>query len=134
MTFGQIIEEIEINSLLREAWLDEESEHYPVFEDQMRKELLVQLLMLLVIGGSLNQYDDNITEYRKCLKEIYKEVVSIRKEGSTGHVYLDSFVYELQEIDGEPLFEEHPQNKVIFVVSPSKRTCAVIKNKWVNSF
>jgi hypothetical protein len=83
---------------VRSAWLDEDGEHYFCISEKTRKELLVQLFMLLQIGGGLNQYEDEVGPYRECLKELYKDVVSIRKDASTGHVFLDSFAYKINKI------------------------------------
>lgn len=60
MAYNPMINEIDINSVIREAYLMEESEHYEALSGDDRKELIVQLLMLLIIGGSLNQYDEII--------------------------------------------------------------------------
>ena len=62
---------MEIVNLVRDAWLNEDGEFFSVFDEDMRRELLIQLFNLLVIGGVLNQYDDMIDPYRESLKEIY---------------------------------------------------------------
>lgn len=92
-TFGEVIHSVEIVNLIRDAWLNEDGEYFSVFDEDMRRELLVQLFNLLVIGGVLNQYDDSIEPYRETLKEIYKEVVSVKKDGSNGAIYCESSAY-----------------------------------------
>lgn len=98
-TFGDIIHSVEIVSLIRDAWLNEDSEYYCVFDEEMRKELLIQLFNMIMIGGVLNQYDDMIDPYRDALKEIYKELVSVRKDTATGGVFCDSIAYSLTQIN-----------------------------------
>lgn len=45
---------------------------------------------MLVLGGSLNQYEDNISPYLEWTKKIYKSVVSVRKQGESGNIFIDS--------------------------------------------
>ena len=99
MTFGDIIDSIDINSHIREAFLMEESEHYDKFSEEDKKELLIQLFKILIIGGSLNQYDETIEPYREELKKLYKEMVSIKKDPTTDHVYLDTFAFKISKIE-----------------------------------
>lgn len=77
-------EEIEICDKLRECLLMEESETFCVFNETQRKELLLRLFQLLVIGGSFNQYEDMINPYLEWTKKIYKSLVSVRKRAETG--------------------------------------------------
>lgn len=98
-TFGEVIHSVEIVNLIRDAWLNQDGEYYSVFDEDMRRELLVQLFNMLVIGGSLNQYDDMIAPYRDCTKELYKEVVSVRKDGSNGSIYCESNAYQITKIN-----------------------------------
>jgi len=72
-------EEIEICDRLRECLLLEESESYPVFDDTQRKEFLLKVFQLLVVGGSFNQYEDMIGPYLDWTKKLYKSLVSVRK-------------------------------------------------------
>jgi hypothetical protein len=67
-TFGEVVQGVEIVNLVRDAWLNEDGEYFDIFTDDMRKELLIQLFNFLVIGGSLNQYDDYVEPYREALK------------------------------------------------------------------
>lgn len=94
-----MIEGIEVNSLIREAYLDEDSEFYCYLDEDLRKEYIFQILMILIIGGVLNQYDDYIEEYRNILKEIYKEVASVKKDDTTGNIFLDSYSYNVLKVD-----------------------------------
>lgn len=40
-TFGEVIHSVEIVNLIRDAWLNEDGEHYCIFDEEMRKELLI---------------------------------------------------------------------------------------------
>lgn len=72
-------EEIEICDKLRECLLMEVSDSYCIFNEAQRKELLLRLFQLLVVGGSFNQYEDIIQPYLDWTKKIYKSLVSVRK-------------------------------------------------------
>lgn len=98
-TFGEVINSVEIVNLVRDAWLNEDGEYYPAYTEDMRKELIIQLFNFLVIGGSLNQYDDYVEPYRIHLKELYKELITVRKEGESGGVFCDCLAYSVEEIN-----------------------------------
>ena len=72
---GFDVEEVEINTVLRESVLVEDSEFYTVWEDNDRKELIFKLLQLCLVGGRLNQYEDNVEPYKNFVKDMYKELV-----------------------------------------------------------
>lgn len=74
-------EDIEIGDRLRECLLLEESENYCIFSEAQRKELLLRLFQVLVVGGSFNQYEDLLQPYLDWTKKIYKSLVSVRKRG-----------------------------------------------------
>jgi len=40
-TFGEVIKNVEIVNFVRDAWLNEDGEYFHVFDDEMRKELLI---------------------------------------------------------------------------------------------
>jgi hypothetical protein len=70
--FEDQFEEILISDKLKQALLIEESEHFCVFSEEVRNELLFHIFYRLVIGGSLCQYEDHITEYLDLTKSFYK--------------------------------------------------------------
>ena len=57
----------------------EVSDSYCIFNETQRKELLLRLFQLLVVGVSFNQYEDIIQPYLDWTKKIYKSLVSVRK-------------------------------------------------------
>ena|SRR3990167_2399932 len=136
-TYGEPLHSIEITDKLREALLNPESDIYPVFDKETREELLYNLLELVVLGGSLNQYEDYLTPYRDTIKELYKHLVQVRKDSSTSQMYVDSFVYEVKAVEGVPTFEDpgyegpHPQNRLYVIVQPFSRLVSVLHHRWV---
>lgn len=125
------IEGIEVMDFLRESLVLEESEKYEAFSEADRKELLFRIFKLVALGGSLCQYEDYLTEYREAAKFIYKSMVTVKKDKTTGSLFLDTHAFELNSMDGKPLFtKEHLQNQVLLAVNPSSRVVNVLLNKW----
>ncbi len=77
---SEYFEGIELCDKVRECLLLEESESYCIFGEVKRKELLFKVFQMLVLGGSLNQYEDKLTPYLDFTKKIYKSLVSVRKK------------------------------------------------------
>ena len=135
-TYGDPIHSIEITDKLREALLNQDSETYAAFDKETREELLYSLLELVVLGGSLNQYEDYLSPYRDSIKDLYKQLVQVRKDSSTAQMYVDSFVYEVKSVEGVPTFDEdhegpHPQNRLYVIVQPFSRIVTVFFHRWV---
>eukprot|EP00730_Choanoeca_flexa_P018763 TRINITY_DN9143_c0_g1_i1.p1 TRINITY_DN9143_c0_g1~~TRINITY_DN9143_c0_g1_i1.p1 ORF type:complete len:223 (+),score=33.24 TRINITY_DN9143_c0_g1_i1:225-893(+) len=88
------VEGYEINSeLLKTMWM-EESEHYDIFDQEERDELIFKLFAHLVYGGPLNQYEDNIGPYFDITRDLYKDLVSVAKDPS-GKLYVNSVVVRI---------------------------------------
>ena len=77
---SEYFEGIEICDKIRECILVEESESYCVYGEEKRKEFLFKIFQMLVIGGSLNQYEDRLSVYLDWTKKNYKAIVSVRKK------------------------------------------------------
>ena len=129
--FPKELEGIEIPDLLREALISEESDNYCLFSEKERAELLFKLFQLLVVGGSMNQYEDLITPYLEATKKLYKSLVTVRKDAQTGDIFVESNAFHIRSIDKVYERGYNPQEIVYVVVNPTSRTAHVITNKWV---
>jgi hypothetical protein len=49
---------------------------YDTFTEEERDELLFRIFRLLVVGGALNQYEDNIGPYFDLTRDLYRDVVT----------------------------------------------------------
>ena len=58
-----------------------------------------KVFQTLVIGGSLNQYEDTLKPYLEWTKTIYKSLVSVRKQPESGHIYIDATAIEVKRIE-----------------------------------
>jgi len=61
--------------LFREAILKEESENYCIFNENDRNEFLFRVFSAICLGGSLCQWEDNLSPYVDMTKMLYKNLV-----------------------------------------------------------
>lgn len=128
---GMPVDDIEIVDQLREVLVCEDSEHYGIYSAAERSELLFILFQLMAIGGSLNQYEDFLGPYRDATRELYKVLVSVRKDPSNDQMFVDTYCYSLNAVDGKQVFpESHPQNRFLVIVQPFTKVCYVIRHAW----
>merc|ERR1712080_517309 len=76
-------EGVPIINLIREIIMMEDSELYDAFSEKERREFLFRIFQHLIFGGASNQYEDHVEEYFKVTKEVYKDLLSVRRS-STG--------------------------------------------------
>lgn len=122
---GRIEEDVEgvpIHNLIREAILMEESELYDAFSIQERKEFLFRIFSHVVFGGASNQYEDHVEEYFKVTKQLYKDLLTVRRNDS-GDVEVASLVYEVLSLQqGGRLFpRDNPLNFCYVILDPIMR-------------
>lgn len=122
---GRLEEDVDgvpIVNLVREAILMEESELYDAFSEQERKELLFRIFSHLVFGGASNQWEDHVEDYFKVTKEIYKDLLTVRRS-DTGDVEVLSEVASVVSLgDGGMLFrKDSPLNFCYVIYDPVMR-------------
>jgi hypothetical protein len=133
--WGYDVQDIEMVDKIRSSMIDEDSEEFLAFEDTDRKELLFRLLQLFVLGGKLNQYEDNLNEYKDFIKKLYKSLVNVKKDQSTNHVYIDTAFYSLKKVGPQEIFPptqgpDHPQNICYALINKGTRSLWLLYNKW----
>lgn len=110
----------------------EDSEKYEAFDQNQRKEFLFKVFQALVLGGSLNQYEDTMKPYLEWTKTLYKSLVSVRKQAESGKIYIDSTAIEIKKVEKDGFEKDYnPQNFLYVVVCPSIRTVNILSNSWV---
>lgn len=102
-----------------------------MFNEKERNELLLRLFQLLVVGGSMNQYEDLLSPYLDWTKKLYKSLVTVRKDSQTNDIFIESSFYNIRKIDKafEPSY--NPQEVLFVVVNPTSRVVHVLHNRWV---
>lgn len=104
--FEEIYEEIQVADELRAALLLEDSEQYCTFSEADRQEFLFRLFKLLVLGGQMCQYEEQLQPYLDQTKSLYKSLVkyllpsnaSARKRADKDEIYLDTHAYQIKRI------------------------------------
>jgi len=136
MMLEEEIKGIMVGDKLRECLINEDSDDYCVFNEEERREFLFKLFSSLVLGGAMCQYEDKATEYYERTKELYKSIVSARKDPKTNNIFIESHAFEIQKIENDHIFtgskdRENPQNFLYVIVSPSLRQVVLYGHKWV---
>lgn len=126
---GRLEEDFEgvpIHNLCREAIMMEESELYDAFSVKDRKEFLFRIFSHVLFGGAQNQYEDHVEEYFKVTKEIYKDLLTVRRNDS-GDVEVASLVYEIMSFgEGGRVFgHDNPTNFCYVILDPIMRHITV---------
>eukprot|EP00744_Colponema_vietnamica_P010411 GILI01014710.1.p1 GENE.GILI01014710.1~~GILI01014710.1.p1 ORF type:complete len:260 (+),score=28.06 GILI01014710.1:71-850(+) len=129
-------EGISVTDKLRELLLVKESEQYDTFSSRERSEFLFHLFSRIVIGGSMNQYEDNVNVYLDSAKGMYKDMVNVTKDSSTGQLKISSWVFMIKGIKGSvPLFaRDSPQNFAYVIVNPLQRHVSFWHYAWSTFF
>lgn len=115
-------EGVPIINLLREVILMGDSEMYDEFSEQERKEFLFRIFSHVVFGGASNQWEDHIQEYLKVTKEIYKDLLTVRRN-DTGDVEVVSTIASVRSLGrgGEIFPKESPLNFCYVIFDPVMR-------------
>lgn len=119
--------------LVREALVMEESELYDTFSTEDRREFLFHIFMRLVIGGSMNQYEEYIEPYTSLAKAFYRDLATVRKNAA-GDVEVLSWVVQVTDLGpGGALFpkmDHERQNFCYLVIDPVVRHVTVWYWAW----
>mmetsp|Transcript_52576 Transcript_52576/g.94644 ORF Transcript_52576/g.94644 Transcript_52576/m.94644 type:complete len:266 (-) Transcript_52576:98-895(-) len=109
-------EEVPIVNLIREAILVDDSELYDTFSEQDRKEFLFRIFSHLQFGGAQNQWEDHVEDYFKATKEVYKDLLTVRRT-DTGDVEVVSTVASILSLGaGGSLFSKESRLNFCYVI------------------
>merc|ERR1711862_1063414 len=70
---------------------------YDAFTEKERKEFLFRIFSHIVFGGASNQYEDHVEEYFKVTKNVYKDLLTVRR-AETGDVEVVSTVCKIRSL------------------------------------
>ncbi|KAG8201983.1 hypothetical protein JTE90_027455 [Oedothorax gibbosus] len=133
--FEEYVEDIVVADELRNMLMVEDSDNYEIYKEEERNEFLFRLFQHLCIGGCLNQYEDNIEPYFLMSKELYKELLCVRKVGSEKKTTITSKVYKITIYNGnQPVFPrvgfQHPQDLSYIIINFSTNEITMLKHTW----
>jgi hypothetical protein len=122
---GRIEEDVEgvpIMNMIREVILMEESELYDAFSEKERKEFLFRIFSHVIFGGASNQYEDHVEEYFKVTKEVYKDLLTVRRNDAGDVEVLSTIASVVSLGQGGILFpHESPLNFMYVIHDPLMR-------------
>ncbi len=126
--FDDWVDDILISDELRQMLLVEDSESYLLYGEEEMEEFLFRLFGHLALGGQVCQFEDSVEPYLESTRALYKELMSVQKEGSnTGDgakLRVISHVYRVVVRDSCGVCypeNEHRNSFAYLVVDPLKR-------------
>jgi hypothetical protein len=136
---------ITVADQLRGAFmLGEESEHADLFDNSDKREFLYHVMHRLVAGGALCQWEDDFNVYKDVCRDMYRDMVAVGKNATTGDLEVQSVVYQVTAAlqgDGAeavPLFPRDDEsgnfNYMYVAVHPLRRSCSVWYGAFTSSF
>uniref|UniRef100_A0A7S3ISM7 Cilia- and flagella-associated protein 300 n=1 Tax=Strombidium inclinatum TaxID=197538 RepID=A0A7S3ISM7_9SPIT len=106
-----------------------------IHQDKYQQEFIFKLFQHIAVGGSVCQYEDNIGEYLACVKDLYKDLVSVAKDPDTQEIKCFSYVFRIDSIEGYDKYlyrvPDHPQNCFYVAVDPINWHANFFYHKWV---
>lgn len=128
---------VDIDSLVTDMLLSEDSEYASTFTGAQRQEFIFQLFQLIFIGGAMHQRDESVSGYLETTKALYKELLSVHKASATGKVEVTSRVFRVGPATttttraSSLLFSGVPEHSHCFVVvDPVKRLATVLYSDY----
>jgi len=122
----------------------EDSEEYTTFTETERAEFIFHLFSRICIGGAVCQYEDYITKYMDITKGLYKDLVSVVKDPSSGELSVMTLALEIKSIDvffyakyikkGIVPYpnKDKVQNFFYLLIDPPTRSVTVFYHHWTD--
>ena len=127
----ETFDDVTAGDKLRKMLVDEDDEEYCLYDDEEKQELLFHIFKRLVIGGSMCQWEDEIKEYERLTKQIYRELLTVHKSQSTGGIEISTITLNVKELDGLVLFPTESEHNFCYLcVDPIQSQVTV----WYGAF
>mmetsp|Transcript_11488 Transcript_11488/g.19445 ORF Transcript_11488/g.19445 Transcript_11488/m.19445 type:complete len:172 (+) Transcript_11488:383-898(+) len=140
--YEEIVEGVNLGDRLRQVMLQEEYDDPDAYDlmhsDKYQKEFIFKLFQHVAIGGGVCQYEENINEYKECVKQLYKDLVCVIKDPDTQELKCATQAFRIDSIVGyeNQLYttksDEHPQNCFYVLVDPVNWHVNFFYHKWTN--
>lgn len=132
--FDEYYQDMIVSDELRKMLIIDDSDHYCLYSDTEREELLFNIFKHICLGGKLCQYEDNIEPYLDITKQIYKDFISVQKNPETKELNILSHVFKITAKSDDfliyPADTEHEQNFAYLIVDPLKRHVIVFSHSY----
>ncbi|CAM9443223.1 unnamed protein product, partial [Discosporangium mesarthrocarpum] len=93
--YEEYIDGVNASDKLRELMANSESQNAHVFSSAQKSELIFHIFKVLSVGGAMCQPDDSLQRYLEVTKLIYKDLVSVFKNSSTGQIEVGSQAFQV---------------------------------------
>ncbi|XP_012284764.1 uncharacterized protein C11orf70 homolog [Orussus abietinus] len=102
-----------ISDNLRGMLLDEECDEYNLYTENEREEFIFRIFQMLILGGTLCQYEDTVKPYLDITKNIYKDLIRVQKQEVSGDLSIATTVLEVivKNQNGHAYFPTEPYEK-----------------------
>ena len=110
----------------------EDSDHYCLFNEKDREQLLFKIFSSVCVGGGMSQFEDDVAPYLNATKSIYKELVSVRRNKSTQSVEVCSDVYRVSASEPSLFPNTSDHNLCVASIDASKRQVTVFYSGWLS--
>eukprot|EP00948_MAST-09A_sp_MAST-9A-sp1_P000328 g328.t1 len=132
--FDDMIDGVSVQDKLTEMLVNEDSENADIYDDDEKNEFIYQIFRTLVVGGSLCQAEESWDDYKTHTKSIYKQLVKVIKNATTGKIEVSSDIFSVEELTGTfNIFpEESPHNRCYIVVDKSSFSISYWTQSFVN--
>ncbi|CAG8739785.1 20580_t:CDS:2 [Gigaspora margarita] len=128
-----------VTDKLRQIFLLSQSSNYDLFNNDDRNEFIFHVLQSVCLGGDICQFEDEINKYFEVVKSIYRDLICVQRNTSTGNLMVQSYVYKINNLQGTllspPLFPISESNDESIDNVPSNNFCYVTVDpvkRWVN--
>ena len=134
--FNETYDGVSVDDLLRDLFVNPDSENYTLYTDDEKNELIYQFMRIFVLGGEMCQPDTDIKRYLENTKNLYKAALTVYRKEDKDDIVVAGKVYEIISCDGLQIFpvEDNARNKLIIMVDPKKNFITICKNAHENSW
>lgn len=116
----------------REDLVECDYDDQALFSETERQEFIFHLMARLAIGGPMSQYEDYFGPYLDATKLIYKDLVAVTKDATTGEPQVASKVFLLLDEGRLTLFpRDSCFNFAYVIVDPLRRHVNVLYNAMI---
>ncbi|KYM89672.1 Uncharacterized protein C11orf70 like protein [Atta colombica] len=120
------IEDFLISDNLRGMLLDEESEEYNLYSEYEKNEFVFRIFQMLVLGGTLCQFEDVIQPYLDITRKIYKDLIRVQKQNTSNDLFVSTLVLEVVAKDSTgqdyfPFDSSNRQNIAFLLIDANSR-------------
>jgi hypothetical protein len=120
-----------VSDRLRVALLARDSEDYERVADQVRDELLTRIFVVLLAGGGLNQYSNEVAPYKELARGMYKEMMAVVKVKDSQEIETAGWAFELTPEKGSAMFKNRSSfNRCYVTIDPIKRRIALLHSPY----